>query len=109
MRKSRSCWLQRRRGDGGGGCLCRTGVYGGAPGERRLGAENSGSCYLSALADVEMSFFTGQIYRIFVYSYSFSLDACKRVTYNGFIKFIGGWETERAAGDSRQRGKEGFL
>ena len=74
-----------------------------------MGAENSGICCFLALADVEMSLFTGQIYRIFVYSYSFSLDACKRVTYNGFIKFIGGWETERAAGDSRQRGKEGFL
>lgn len=73
------------------------------------GRGKSGICYLSALADVAMSFFTGQIYRIFVYSYSFSLDACKCVTYNGFIKFIGGWETERAAGDSRQRGKEGFL
>ena len=73
------------------------------------GRGKSGISYLSALADVAMSFFTGQIYRIFVYSYSFSLDACKCVTYNGFIKFIGGWETERAAGDSRQRGKEGFL
>ena len=74
-----------------------------------MGAENSGICCFLALADVAMSLFTGQIYRIFVYSYSFSLDACKCVTYNGFIKFIGGWETERAAGDSRQRGKEGFL